>query len=246
MKIFEIFEKRSTILTENSKRIVVLLSEESTDLSTLELAIRSALIAINTASRDADEALEWRDSSRVLPIMGPLYRWFRDNFETGKVSGRGYGLKTILRNLSEKSPKVKRVVSEIMPMLSDIADPKSEARIGVEARFYSLFSALEEVARAAIPNYKSPNISNASEQLQRKIKQLRSIKSSDTGVDRAKTPKTIDKTPAAIGKQNSQVEEIINQVLKTLPADKAAELRKKLAKSDNKLQMLRQELSAHE
>jgi len=241
MRLFEI---QSVRLDENFIEIKkLILSESEMDHVTVDLAVRSAYSALKSTFELLDDALKYRDPSQVMPAMGPLYKWVMQNFDTSKVSGTGYGLKTVLLNLRDSNPKLKPLIQELLSSLPDIADRTNNQRVGAEKKFFILIAGLTQLAKKMNPAFKDPGVAQLSDQVSNTLKSLRSIKSSDSGIEPLSRTAVTTKKDNVVGQQAAQAELVVNQVLSGLPKDIAAGIRSRIAKSDNKLLALKQEMS---
>lgn len=239
----------------NMKRIMEMVSENNSSnlpagvasvLDSLELAYRSAYITIRQAEPELAELLKWRDPSRVMVVMGPAYKWLNANFETGKVSGSGYGVRSNLLKLAQYKPNLKNSIETFLKVdMKHVADRSNSTEKSTESKFFDSLDFLRRVLKSAKPSFKDDGFESTVERVRTLLSELRRIKQKDSGVDRetadklrGQAPDNADSSKALIGKQNQQVEIAINQILSGVPKDKAADIRRRMAKVDNKLQFV--------
>lgn len=212
-----------------------LMSESSIGPS-FNVAARSLLSTINSTASGAEEALKWRDRSRVMPVMRDMYQWFRHNYE----SNSGYNLRSILTNLKNSQPKYAKLADRILSVPS--LPNGAEGRIGAEGKVLILSGVLAELVKNIHNDSRlGTELHTATNRLSGILTQLRAIKWDDIGVDSKDTRPTI-KQPSVMSQQNQQVEVIVNGILKDLPSNVAGEIRNAIAKSDNKLAALQAEM----
>lgn len=219
----------------NQVESLTLMSESSIGPS-FNVAARSLLSTINDTVSGAEEALKWRDRSRVMPVMRDMYQWFRHNYE----SNSGYNLRSALANLKIKQPKYAKLADRILTVQS--LPNGAEGRIGAEGKVLILSGVLAELVKTIHNDSRlGADLHAATSRLSGILSQLRAIKWDDIGID-TRDNRTTTKQPNVISQQNQQVEAIVNSVLKDLPSNVAGEIRNAIAKSDNKLAALQAEM----
>lgn len=212
------------------------LFENTAEAEEFNVAARSLLSTLKGTASGLKDALEWRDRTRVMPVMRELYNWFRFNYE----SSGGYNLQSRMNGLKQ-NPKYKDIVQQILSVPS--MPNGSESKIGAEGKVLILAGVLSKLVNKMYNNSQlGSELNNAASNVAGLLKQLRSIKWDDIGVDKARDFEVANKKPNVVSQQNQQVEQIINSVLGGLSPDVAGEIRRAIAKSDNKLGALQQEM----
>ncbi len=151
---------------------------EALELETVKVALRSAIALCREASIGADEALKWNDSSRVMPMMRPIYTWFNENY----TSTSGYSLRVRLVSLAKSNKKYEQVIKPILDVPELPRD--SDNRVGIESRFFTLIEVLSELVKRFFNDAQlASSAMGAVTGLREKLRKLRSIRHDDIGVD---------------------------------------------------------------
>lgn len=209
---------------------------EALELETVKVALRSAVALCKGAISEADEALKWNDSSKVMPMMRPIYTWFNENY----TSTNGYSLRIRLHSLAKTNKKYEQVIKQILDVPELPRD--SNDRVGIESRFFTLVQVLSELTNRFFNDAQlASSAVGVITSLREKLRKLRSIRHDDIGVDTRRIDSE-PKKPNIVSQQNSQVETLVNQVLSGLSPKDAGEIRQAIAKTDNKIAALQREL----
>lgn len=232
------------VITEASKTGI------TNNIASLELAFRSAYILIRDVETELDEMIKWNDPTNVMVAMRPLYVWVNTNFETGKVSGQGYAIRTNLKALSDTKPNLKNMISEFLSEIGfhTATRSRSESEKSTEDKFFQTVGFLKTLLKRVSPEFKDPNSAELIDRVRGKLGVLRSIKRSEIGVEPTNRPKVKDVSNDSnklMSQQRQQLEMAINSLLKDAPKDLAANIRKNIERMDSnaKLKYVMSELS---
>lgn len=190
-------------------------------------------------------------------------RWFAENFlsTSSRRENPTAGMKNALISLS-KNPRYSSILElQELGHMEINMDVNIRAEKGISfgkhmERLESLPTVLNSLSQKAPTEYKD-RLKTAALKLKNALESFYNMwttlhekwdnewgKAADVNKAREEKRRTATATQQQNGAQMSQADTIINQVLGTLDKKVAHDIRQKLARSDNKLQMLQQELTA--
>jgi hypothetical protein len=223
---------------------------------TPDLALRKLSIAgndlkgvISTANKDLESAVKNGWTEQLLPILGTVSRWFIENYVSSRRSGT-HNIQYMLGVL--RNQKAFKDAASIAYDGIELHADKSNRESTIKSTEKLVNAIHEIVAKAEKTNFKDslgPNAKLRTDNLvteYRRMKQLMAELSASGKQDSdqindpavaARRAATKD-TQKTVGTQSSQANEIVQQIIATLPKEHQHALRQSVAKSDNKLAAL--------
>ena len=198
----------------------------SPDMAKLKLTIvtRELTIKLNQAAAAVMDGVKNEDKTVLLPVLNQLAKWVVDSYFPSRA-GNGHNIKSLMQDLnaddigysmareSELNGKLK-ILAQLIPAMYEIVDRKEGTAL-VNA-YTNYTNAKEALAAVGKKDKVTKNPSGPTDA------EIASNKQAD----------------ALRGEQSAKVEQVINQVLATLPKDVAVKVRAYVAKSGNKLKAL--------
>lgn len=228
---------------------------QSKAIDNLAISVRSLNPLLDSAIKQANGMLKWRDPSQTSQIMRPFGLWVKDNYFHNKQVG-GYSVETSLAILRD-NPKFKKAASTTIKQTTFFAqtdNPKQESSWVVLTRLIGNITNVLSISHKDEYTKMCNTIINKMTELDSLRKQLRKITTSKSGVDKQNIP--IDdqnkkhklqkkESKRVVGQQNATVDNIISTELKKLPSDVSHVFKQKLDRSDNKIKTLQQLLAQY-
>jgi hypothetical protein len=215
-------------------------------LQTLRVSIDALSQNLKTSIAALEDALHWRDPGQALPAIRPTINWLNDNYYSGRHKG-GYNIESALSTLKQR-PQYNKLATAAMD--SVVSMMMKDKKVSSLEQIYGLASNVCQILQNTKSQYNVDSSKRAMTLLLKftdLYKQLKKIPMSDRGIyvnggSESDISKPVDDSKVMKGVQNSQVDQIVNDVLSGLDQNVAHQIRQSISKSDNKLQALQMEM----
>ena len=216
-------------------------------LQTLRVSVDALSQNLKTSIASLEDALHWRDPGQALPAIRPTINWLTDNYYSGRYKS-GYNIESALSTLKQR-PQYNKLATAAMDSVVSVM--MKDKKVSSLDQIYGLASNICQILQNTKSQY---NIESSKRTMALLIKftdlykQLKKIPMSDRGIDvsgrseQNDIAKPVDNSKVIKGVQNSQVDQIVNDVLSGLDQTVAHQIRQSISKSDNKLQALQIEM----
>ena len=222
-------------------RILEILKESLTvdsALDRLPVLAREMETIVDTFGNNSEQSNDQGGPS--LPARSQLARWVNTNYLSSKKVAPGGNNIQSLMSVLRKEPKFRALADRCLDDTKVIMS--REGKQPAAEQFGIMLNSVIGILKASGKGDYS-RIMHKFEAALSGIETTQSAKKNVSGIESYPKNKKPEKKPDVNASQRSQVEQVVNHILSTLPKDVAAKLRIAVSKSDNKLQALKAEMN---
>lgn len=212
------------------------------------LTVDSALDRLPVLAREMDTIVDTFSDNinqssgqgeALLPVRSQMARWVNTNYLSSKKVAPGGNNVQSLMSVLRQDPRFRKLADKCLDDTKVLMS--REGKQPAVQQFGIMLNAVIDILKASGKGDYS-KIKQKFEAALNNIETAQSTKKAVSGIERPFQNKKPEKKPDINASQRSQVEQVVNDILSTLPKDVAAKLRGAISKSDNKLQALKAEM----
>lgn len=209
-------------------------------LQSVSISLRDLNVLLQQNINHLQQMLQSRDNSSLMVVRKSLNTWLERHYFGYKGTGGGNSIESALshlKNHTKYTQAAKRIITSIRTYAQRDKRDLQSSRDNVEI----LLMGLVDIASINGNKRLVDDAQLSIDLFNRYNKLIKQVKSMNTP-SRERSVSADDGTSlkAARGEQNNIVQQVINDQLRELPKQTADDFRRKLSRSDNKLQLLHQ------